>query len=79
MAAFLTALWTALSSVVTGFGGVLADAFDGAVGVVWDGANITVLGGILIAGVGASLIWLVVGLITNLISKIGKRGGSKKA
>ena len=80
MTAFLTALWAALSSVMTGFGGVLADAADGATGLIWDGTNITILGGILIAGVGAGILWLVISLVINLVQSIGNRraGGRKR-
>ena len=72
----LEAILDAMGAAVRGFGGVLADAADGAISIIWDGTDITIYGALIIVGVGWAILVSVIMLVLGLLSKIG--GGRDK-
>ena len=71
---FFAALWDALEIAVEGAGTVIVAAANKVAYLIWDGTSITVVGAIILAVLGISLVVLVFELITGFISKItGKK------
>lgn len=64
----LTAILTALSSVVTTFGSVLTGAFEGVVGIFYDGTKgLTSVGYLLILAFAISLVFLAFKVVKGLV------------
>ena len=72
---FFTALWAALNVAIEGAGDALSSAASKVSALIWNGTSITVIGCIVLASTGISLIVLVFNLITNFVRKLGGGGG----
>ena len=72
----ITAIFTTITEVVTGFAGALATAFESIMSIVWSGTGLTTFGILLLIGFGVSLVYYAVRKVFDLVSIGG--GKSRK-
>lgn len=65
----VTELWSIIAEVVTGFIGSIVSAFTGLTEVFYTTEGFTVIGQLLLIGLGMGIIYFAFRFITNLVRK----------
>ena len=63
----ISAIFQAIGSAITAFGGVIGNGFASAVALFWDGTALTDTGTLMLIGAGVGLVWFAVTLIMRLV------------
>jgi len=66
----LSALFTQIGLAVTSVVTLLGDAFDGAIGLIYDGTVVTDFGVLMLISAGVGLVFFAFRFITRLLPKI---------
>ena len=66
---FITDFLAGLGAWLTGFWGLVTDSIDAALGIFWDGTNLTIMGYLGLFGLAVGLVYMGIGFVTRLIRK----------
>jgi len=65
----VTEIFDEAGNAVTGFSGVLTKGINGVTSLFWDGTSLTMLGTLMVIGIGVSVVYFGFRLIKSLIHK----------
>lgn len=67
--AFITDFLAILGAWLTGFWVLVSDTLDSALGIFWDGTNLTTLGILLLFGIAVGLVYMGLMFVMRLVRK----------
>lgn len=66
---FITDFLAQLTAWLTGFWGLVGDTIDAALGIFWDGTNLTIMGTLALFGLGVGLVYMGLNFVMRLVKK----------
>ena len=66
---FITDFLAILGAWLSGFWGLVSDTLDSALGIFWDGTNLTIFGVLMLFSIAVGLVYMGLGFVSRLIHK----------